>query len=118
MTSAKRIIEATVSQAVNDAVRNSPNASQSAAHPIAREVMEAVVPIALHNTNNESPLQSRVTIGAVVQMVITLLGVFGIATDWIDPDAAVLLIMAIGSAWGGLYTLYGRWKATKPIGSA
>lgn len=117
MNAANHALEAVVAQAVVSAVaKSSIDAKASSAKPIADAVTKAVGPAIMHATNNESPLQSRVTIGAVVQMFITLLGVFGIATDWIDPDAAVLVIMALGSAWGGFYTLYGRWKAKKPIG--
>lgn len=116
MTSAKRIIEATVSQAVNDAVRNSPNASQSAAHPIAREVMEAVVPIALHNTNNEQWWKSRVTWGAIASIALPMLGALGVSSDVIDADQFTSLGIALGTAAGGVLTLYGRWKARKPIG--
>lgn len=89
------------------------DASPTAALPIA----EAVVPTVLHETNNEPWYQSRVTIGAIVSVTIPLLGLLGVTTDVISGDELTSLLLAVGSAVGGAITLYGRWKARKPLGS-
>lgn len=93
------------------------DASPTAALPIAEAVVRQVVPTVLHETNNEPWYQSRVTIGAIVSIAIPLLGLFGVSTDVINGDELTAILLAAGSAVGGAITLYGRWKARKPIGS-
>lgn len=89
----------------------------SAVGAVAERVTREVVPIVDHMTNNEPWYKSRVTWGAIVSIATGLLGAFGVATDWIDPDQAIALGMALGSTVGGAIALYGRWKARKPIGA-
>lgn len=93
------------------------DASPTAALPIAESVARQVVPTVLHETNNEPWYQSRVTIGAIVSITIPLLGLFGVSADVINGDELTAILLAAGSAVGGAITLYGRWKARKPIGS-
>lgn len=69
-----------------------------------------------HLANEEPWYRSRVTWGAIISTAIPILGAVGIATDWIDPDEAAALGVALGTAIGGAVTLYGRWKARRPIG--
>lgn len=88
------------------------------AGPVAKAITAEVLPGVLHATNNEPWYQSRVTWGAIVSIGIGLLGTFGVATDWIDPNQAISLGLGVGSVIGGVITLYGRWKARKPIGMA
>lgn len=57
------------------------------------------------------------TWGAIISTVIPVLGAVGIAVDWIDPDEAAALGVALGTVIGGALTLYGRWKAKRPLGS-
>lgn len=78
-------------------------------------VATAVTPAILHATNNEPWYQSRVTWGAIVSIATGVLSALGVATDWIDPDQAIALGLGVGSVVGGAITLYGRWKARKPI---
>jgi hypothetical protein len=88
----------------------------------ARAVAEKLAPAVLatpelqHLANEEAWYRSRVTWGAIISTAIPLLGAVGIATDWIDPDEAAALGVALGTAIGGAVTLYGRWKARRPLG--
>lgn len=74
-------------------------------------------PIVLNQTNNEKPLQSRVTIGNAVSLLAVFAGALGVE---IAPDDQALIVTGISGAfvvWGAGYSLYGRWKAKKPIGA-
>lgn len=88
------------------------------AGPVAKAITEQVLPGLQHATNTEPWYQSRVTWGAIVSIGTGLLGAIGVATDWLDAETAVALGMGLGSVIGGAVTLYGRWKARKPIGVA
>lgn len=102
-----------VAEGVREATQGAPIASA----PVAAAVVDKVTPIILHATNNEPWYQSRVTLGALLSILTGALGAAGVATDWIDPDQIIALVLAIGPVLGGMVSLYGRWKARKPIGS-
>jgi len=97
------------------------NAAVNAASDI---VAKKVNPIINHLTNNEPWYQSRVTWGSIVAIAAPIIAplisrIVG-ATVTIDASeqAAIAEWLAlVGSAAGGLFALYGRWKATKPLGS-
>jgi len=97
-----------------------PNTALTAAEagPVANAITAEVLPGVLHATNNERWFQSRVTWGAIVTIGTGVLGAVGVATDWLDADTAIAVGMGLGSAIGGVITLYGRWKARQPIGAA
>jgi hypothetical protein len=78
---------------------------------------QAVEPVLQHLANDEPWYRSRVTWGAIISTAIPILSAVGIAVDWIDPDEAAALGVAIGTVIGGALTLYGRWKAKRPLGS-
>lgn len=80
-------------------------------------VTQAVTPLVEHATNNEPWYQSRVTWGALAAIALPLMGVFGVGADIITAEELTLWGMAAGSAFGGVVTLWGRWKAKRPIGS-
>jgi len=80
------------------------------------QVVKAITPVVEHLTNNEPWYRSRVTWGAVASIVLPLLGIAGVTSDVISSEEFVSLGLAVGSAAGGLLTLYGRWKARKPLG--
>lgn len=111
MSTASQEIRAKVDAALDKAAHN-PYLTNTDA------VTSAVTGPILHATNNEPWYQSRVTWGAIVSIGTGLLGAVGVATDWIDPDQAIALGLGLGSVVGGIITLYGRWKARKPIGVA
>lgn len=82
---------------------------------VRQEVAEVVAPVIEHLTNNEPWYRSRVTWGAI----FAILG--GIATIGTMLANGVPLSLEVygpplGSIGGGIGTLYGRWKARKPIG--
>lgn len=119
MSGATDAIKAIIATGVHDVALNPNNALSTAdAYPVAKAITAEILPGVLHATNNEPWYQSRVTWGAIVSIGIGLLGTFGVATDWIDPDQAISLGLGVGSVIGGLITLYGRWKARQPIGLA
>lgn len=92
------------------------NARDVAAQLTPAIMRQVVEPVLEHAGNNEPWYRSRVTWGAIISTAIPLLGALGIAVDWIDPDEAAALGVALGTAIGGAVTLYGRWKATRPLG--
>lgn len=72
---------------------------------------------ATHATNAEPWHQPRVTIGALVSMGAGAAGLFGFALSPQDAETIFGVTMALGTAAGGVLTLYGRWVAKKPIGA-
>lgn len=115
----KDAITAIIASGVRSVAVNPGTALSTAeAGPVAKAITEQVLPGLQHATNTEPWYQSRVTWGAIVSIGTGLLGAVGVATDWIDPDQVIALGLGLGSVVGGLVTLYGRWKARKPIGVA
>ncbi len=110
-------VETAIGAGVANAVLN-PNVpiDPMTAPKIIHEVVKEVKPVVDHLTNNEPWYRSRVTWGAIGAIVLPLLGVFGVTTDVIDNDTFVALGLATGTVISGFLTLYGRWKATRPIG--
>lgn len=85
--------------------------------PVTEAVVQKVAPVILHATNNEPWYKSRVTWGAIIAVAGPILSALGVSADLIDPDLAVSLSTAVVSVVGGVLTIYGRWKARKPIGN-
>lgn len=85
---------------------------------VTNAVVKEILPAVAHATNTEPWYQSRVTWGAIGAIVLPLIGFFGVTSDIISLDEFVVGGMALGSAVSGALTLYGRWKARKPIGVA
>lgn len=92
------------------------NITPSDITPVTESVVRKVAPLVLHATNNEAWYRSRVTWGAIASIALPLLGAFGVSSDIIDSDQFIALGLALGTAAGGVLTLYGRWKAKKPLG--
>lgn len=115
--STKSLVRNVIMDAVSATVaRPDVPAKPDAVGPIVEAVSREVAPLVANATNSEPWYQSRVTIGALVSIIIPLLGFLGISSDVIDPDQLTALIMAGGALFGGLFSLYGRWKAKRPIG--
>lgn len=83
---------------------------------VAEAVAKQIAPQMAHEANAEPWYQSRVTIGALVSIGTGMLALFGIALSPADTELIVGVGVAAGTAIGGGITLYGRWKAKKPIG--
>jgi hypothetical protein len=116
--SSKSILLATaVATAISSTVaRPEVEANAQAVPALVEAVTREVTPIVENATNSEPWYRSRVTWGAIASIVLPLLGAFGVRSDIIDADQFVALGLALGTAAGGLLTLYGRWKAKRPIG--
>lgn len=88
-------------------------------HSIATDVLNEVAPVIVHATNNEPWYQSRVTWGVIIAAIGTmakpLIGELPI--DASQTTDIVNALATAGQAVGFALTLYGRWKAKKPIGS-
>lgn len=112
-------IKAIIASGVRD-VAFDPNTRLTTAEvgPVAKAITEQVLPGLQHATNTEPWYQSRVTWGALGAIVLPLLGFVGVTSDILSLNDFIVGGMALGSAVSGLVTLYGRWKARKPIGVA
>ena len=118
MSNAKRVIDARIESAVAQAVRD-PNveAELQAANPIAEMVKEKVTPLIVHATNQEPWYQSRVTVGNYIALASTVIGPMIGRT--VSPEEQALLtavVTGLGVVAGAALSLYGRWKAKKPLG--
>lgn len=102
-----------LAEAVSATVKRDDVPAQSGA---IKPIVDAVTPIVANATNNEPWFQSRVTIGAIVSIAVPALGALGVSADVVDADQLTALLVALGSLIGGAITLYGRWKARKPLG--
>lgn len=102
--------------ALGQAIWNEYNA-KSGPYTISEAAADAVTPLIDHATNSEPWYQSRVTWGAIAAIAVPLLGVVGVGSDIITAEELTVWGMAAGSAAGGVLTLYGRWRAKKPMGA-
>lgn len=81
--------------------------------PEIKEVVEKeLIPAIEHQTNNEPWYQSRVTLGSLASIIAGALGLFGYA---VGVEDILTILAAATPILGGLFALYGRWKATKPL---
>jgi len=83
---------------------------------VAQKTAEAIAPMLVNQANAEPWYQSRVTWGALVSIGTGLATLAGFAVAPEDAELVIGIGMAGGTLIGGLLTLYGRWKAKKPIG--
>lgn len=74
-------------------------------------------PTVRHAANAEPWYRSRVTLGAILSASAPLLGLFGLELTPDNKEAILALAVAAGGVVGPALTLYGRWRATKPLGS-
>ncbi len=82
--------------------------------PRLQEVADAVA----HATNGEPWYRSRVTWGALVAGGASLAGAFGLTLGQEDREVLAGGLAAAGGLVGAALTLYGRWKARRPLGTA
>ncbi len=84
---------------------------------VTANVLHEVAPIVDHLTNNEPWYQSRVTWGVIIAGAATilkpLLGELSISAE--QTTDIVNALATAGQAVGFALTLYGRWRAKKPI---
>ena len=77
----------------------------------------AADPSMQHITNTEPWYQSRVTIGALISALALALGAAGVSLAPEDRELLVAVGLGLGGLVGPLTTLYGRWRARRPIGA-
>ena len=83
---------------------------------VADAVADQLAPQMVNKANAEPWYQSRVTWGALVSIGTGIGALTGIAVSPQDAELIIGVGVALGTAIGGGITLYGRWKAKKPIG--
>lgn len=83
---------------------------------VAEAIAERLAPQMVNKANAEPWYQSRVTIGALVSIGTGVLALSGIILTPEDTALIVSMATSIGAVAAGGLTLYGRWKAKKPIG--
>ncbi|MCB8819962.1 hypothetical protein LJD17_05350 [Microvirga rosea] len=81
-------------------------------------MIEEVGPIVAHLTNNEPWYQSRVTWGAIIAAASPILApIIGRALSPEEQALWTSVLTMVGTGIGAALTLYGRWKARRPIGA-
>lgn len=93
------------------------NVSAKDADYVETVVQNELQPTLQHLTNNEPWYQSRVTWGAIFSGVAGLASIGGVTIDKEDIDTLTGIVIGLGSVIGAGVTLYGRWRARKPIGA-
>ena len=83
---------------------------------VSEAIARQIAPQMVHEANAEPWYQSRVTIGALVSIGTGVLALSGIILTPEDTALIVSVATSIGAVAAGALTLYGRWKAKKPIG--
>jgi len=79
------------------------------------EVAKELQPVLEHLTNNEPWFRSRVTLGAIATILAGASSLtMAIANGETNMEIYITALVGIG---GGVTTLYGRWKARKPLGA-
>lgn len=90
--------------------------AENVANQVAVAVTNEVAPILVHATNTEPWYASRVTIGALLGGVGAL---YTLILDFYTPPPPTteILLAQLTVIVGSVTTLYGRWRAIKPLGS-
>lgn len=86
---------------------------------VTSKVFNQIGPLIAHLTDSEPWYQSRVTWGVIIAAVSTIAKPF-IGELPIDAAQTADVVNALATAGQGIgfaLTLYGRWKAKKPLGS-
>ncbi|WP_062228971.1 hypothetical protein [Aureimonas frigidaquae] len=76
-------------------------------------VADSLLPGVQHLANKEPWYASRVTWGAIISGLAPLLG---LGAGWLDAELGATALASAGAAIGAGLTLYGRWRAQRPIG--
>lgn len=91
---------------------------------ITSKVLNQVAPIVAHATNSEPWYQSRVMWGSIIAIaapiaapLISLIIGETVTIDADEQAAIASALAAVGAGMGGLWAIYGRFAAKKPLGS-
>lgn len=114
-----KIAAAVITTVGNPAVPADP----ASAAPIINAVTAKIAPEIINATNNEHWWQSRVVWGSIVAIAAPLAAPL---LSWVIGETVTIsaeeqeniaaALAAAGSALGGLFAIYGRFVARKPIG--
>lgn len=109
----------TVSDAVYAAAADPNNSLTNAqAAEVIPQISAQITPVLVHATNSERWFESRVTIGNYVALGSTIIGpLVGHQFDADEQATITALVTGVGVVAGAAFSLYGRWKAKKPLGS-
>lgn len=117
MTDAKAQITSQMTTAVAATVADPAVKADLSAVPAIINALGPVIDQIVHSTNQEPFYQSRVFWGSILSLFAVVLGIFGIAFPADLQGTVLTAIMAALPLAGALFALYGRFKATKPLGS-
>lgn len=105
-----------IESAVTVAVSDPTVPAKAEAIPAIVAAISQLVPEIVNATNKEPFYQSRVFWGSALSVLAGVLALFGVAFPAEMQTQVIGIIMAALPLLGGLYALYGRFKAKKPIG--
>ncbi|WP_208180001.1 hypothetical protein J4T85_019840 [Sinorhizobium medicae] len=123
MNNAQKKLENKIAAAVITTVANpAVPADAAAAGPIINAVTSKIAPEIINATNNEPWWQSRVVWGSIVAIAAPLAAPL---LSWVIGETVTIsaeeqaniaaALAAAGAALGGLFAIYGRFVARKPI---
>ncbi|ASP84752.1 hypothetical protein [Sinorhizobium meliloti] len=123
MNNAQKKLENKIAAAVITTVANpAVPADAAAAGPIIDAVTSKIAPEIINATNNEPWWQSRVVWGSIVAIAAPLAAPL---LSWVIGETVTIsaeeqaniaaALAAAGAALGGLFAIYGRFVARKPI---
>lgn len=117
MADVKTQLTTQVTAAVANTVAQPEVKADISAVPAIVNALGPIIDQIVHSTNSEPFYQSRVFWGAILGLLATVLGVFGVAFPSELQGTVLTIIMSALPLVGGLFALYGRFMSRKPIGS-
>jgi len=121
MTNVKQqaIVAAVTEGVARAAALHSTDTTISDAPAVTNKVLTELGPVLANATNSEPWYQSRVTWGVIIAALSTIAKPFigELPLDEAQTADIVAALATAGQGVGFALTLYGRWKAKKPIGS-
>lgn len=115
----RAVVEAVTQGVARAAALPSTDTTITDAPAVTNKVLTELGPVLANATNSEPWYQSRVTWGVIIAALATIAKPF-IGELPIDVAQTADIANALATAGQGVgfaLTLYGRWKAKKPIGS-
>ncbi|WP_271025006.1 hypothetical protein [Rhizobium sp. RCAM05973] len=107
-------IKAQMAEAVTSAVANPTVKAELSAVPAIIDALTPVIDAIVHSTNNEPWYTSRVTWGSIITVVGLITSAAGLNLGASTQEILISLGVTLS---GPIVTLWGRYRAKKPIGS-
>lgn len=114
MSDAKAQITSQMTTAVEATVSNPAVKAELSAVPAIINALEPVIDAIVHSTNNEPWWQSRIVWGQIITAAGIAAAGFGVTLNASTQELLVSLAVPVA---GIAVTIYGRYRAKKPIGS-